>query len=67
MPRHEVSSRTTPPRDGARIGASPITSMSRDISFATAWPENRSRTIAIATTEIAAPAKPWRTRTPAST
>ena len=56
----------TPPIDGARIGARPITSISRDIRFATATPEKRSRTIAIATTEIAAPAKPWSTRTVAS-
>ncbi len=65
--RHEVHSRITPPMVGARIGARPITSISRDISRATAYPENRSRTTAMATTEIAAPAKPWSTRTVAST
>ncbi len=51
---------------GARIGASPITSISRDMIRATATPSNRSRTIAIAVTEIAAPAKPCTTRTVAS-
>ncbi len=49
------------------IGARPMTSISRDMIRATATPSKRSRTIAIATTETAAPAKPCSTRTPAST
>ena len=49
------------------IGASPMTSISRDMIRAMATPSNRSRTIAIATTETAAPANPCSTRTPAST
>jgi hypothetical protein len=65
MPRQEVHSRMIPPTEGARIGARPMTSISRDMSRATAYPEKRSRTMAMATTEIAAPANPWSTRTEA--
>jgi hypothetical protein len=67
MPRQDVTSSTSPPMLGARIGASPMTSISRDMIRATATPANRSRTIAIATTDIAAPERPCSTRTVAST
>ena len=40
----------TPPNDGANSGATPITSMSRDISREASAPTNRSRMIAMATT-----------------
>lgn len=62
MPRQEVKPRIRPPRVGARIGANPITSISLDMIRATATPLKRSRTIAIATTESAAPETPCRTR-----
>jgi hypothetical protein len=43
-----------------------MTSISRDMIRATATPLKRSRTTAIATTESAAPERPWSTRTEAS-
>ena len=46
MPRHSANASTALPSTGARIGAAPITSDSRDSSTAAAWPSARSRTIA---------------------
>ena len=46
MPRQSANARTALPMVGARIGAAPITSDSRDSSTAAAWPSARSRTIA---------------------
>ena len=47
---------------GATMGAMPMTSMSRESSVAAAEPVNRSRTVAMATTETAALPRPWTTR-----
>jgi hypothetical protein len=47
----------SPPKSGARIGATPITSTSRDNIRAAAAPECRSRTTARATTMPTAPPK----------
>ena len=47
--------RMKPPSVGARIGATPITSISRDISRAASWPVARSRTIARGMTMLADP------------
>ena len=52
----------TPPSDGANSGATPMTSMSRDISREASAPTNRSRMIAIATTVADALKKPWTVR-----
>jgi hypothetical protein len=46
MPRQSANASTALPTVGARIGAAPITSDSRDISTAAAWPSARSRTTA---------------------
>ena len=46
-PRHEVQRSITPPSVGARIGAAPMTSISRENSLAAASPVNRSRTTAM--------------------
>ncbi len=66
-PRHDPFSRTAAPMVGARIGATPMTSMSRDRTVAAARPENRSRTTAMATTMAAAAPTPWSTRSSPST
>ncbi len=52
---------------GARIGATPTTSISRENRRAAAIPSNRSRTIAIATTAAAAAPRPCSTRSEPST
>ena len=66
-PRHEVQVSTAPPMVGARMGATPTTSISRENSRAAASPENRSRTTAMATTEAAAAPSPCNTRSAPST
>ncbi len=56
MPRHDVHSSSCPPITGARIGATPTTSISTEKNRAIAAPENRSRTAARAITiPVAAP------------
>ena len=60
-PRHEVTVSTWPPSTGARIGASPLMSMSSEKKRAAAAPECVSRTIARATTISAAPCTKRRT------
>ena len=52
----------TPPSDGANSGATPMTSMSRDISREASAPTNRSRMIAMATTVADALKKPCMVR-----
>ncbi|CPU63582.1 Uncharacterised protein [Mycobacteroides abscessus] len=52
------------PMEGARSGASPMTSMSRDRTRAASDPVNRSRMAAIATTDADALKNPWSTRRP---
>ena len=66
MPRQSVTCSSSPPTSGARIGARPLTSMSRAKKRAAATPVCRSRTIARAMTMPAAPAAPWTTRKPSS-
>ena len=66
-PRHEVNRSTSPPIVGASTGATPSTSISRENRVAAARPTNRSRTIAIVTTDAAAAPTPCITRRPPST
>ena len=66
-PRHEVNRSTSPPIVGASTGATPSTSISRENRVAAARPTNRSRTIAIVTTDAAAAPTPCSTRSPPST
>ena len=66
MPRHDVTVSSALPSDGARIGATPRTRISRDSSCAARMPLNRSRTTAIATTATAAPPMPCSVRVTAS-
>ena len=63
MPRQSVTCRSWPPITGARIGARPITIISRENSRAASTPSKRSRTIARPTTMPAAPATPCNSRT----
>ena len=62
MPRQDVKVSSALPSDGARIGATPSTRISRESSWAARIPVNRSRTIAMATTATAAPPRPCRVR-----
>ena len=55
-----------PPTDGANSGATPMTSMSRDMSCEASDPTNRSRMSAIATTVADALKKPCSARRPMS-
>jgi hypothetical protein len=62
IPRQSVTCSNWPPTSGARIGASPPTSMSKAKKRAAATPVCRSRTTARAMTMPAAPAAPWMSR-----
>ena len=64
---HEACSSTAAPSDGARTGATPRTSISRDITVAAAVPENKSPMTAIATTVVAAAPMPCSPRATPST
>ncbi len=66
MKRQWANSKTRPPIEGARIGAAPITSISRDIRMAAACPSARSRTTARGITMLAEAAKAETARKPAS-
>ena len=66
MKRQWANNRTRPPIEGARIGAAPITSISRDIRMAAAWPSARSRTTARGITMLAEPPKAATARKTAS-
>ena len=57
-PRHCVTDISAPPMEGARMGATPMTNISRESTTAASCPVNRSRTIAIAITPVAAAPKP---------
>jgi hypothetical protein len=46
---------SSPPSEGARIGATPLTRISRLIIRAAAWPSERSRTTARGMTMLAEP------------
>jgi len=61
-PRQVVTSSSCPPMMGARIGATPLTSMVSAKKRADALPVCRSRTTAGAMTMPAAPASPWAAR-----
>ncbi len=61
-PRQSRIASSWEPMTGARIGASPVTSASRESIRTSACPPKRSRTIAIATTPPPAAPIPWRTR-----
>ena len=62
IPSHDVSASSCPPSTGARIGASPVTSISDENSRTAAAPVCRSRTTARAITIPPAPARPWTKR-----
>ena len=62
MPFHDVTASSCPPASGARIGASPVTSISDENSRTAAAPECRSRTTAREITIPPAPASPWTKR-----
>ncbi len=53
---------TAAPKDGASTGATPSTSINRDITVAATVPLNRSPTTAMATTDAAAAPMPCRPR-----
>ncbi len=60
--RHDASSSTTAPNDGAKTGATPSTSINRDSTAAAVDPVNRSPTTATATTAAAAAPMPCNPR-----
>ena len=63
--RHEPNRSTALPIVGARTGARPLTSISREKSRAVAMPEVTSRTMARERTTPAAAVKPWMNRSTA--
>ena len=67
MVRHEPNRSTALPIVGARTGARPLTSISRENSRAVAMPEVTSRTTARERTTPAAALKPWTNRSTART
>ena len=60
--RHEEKTRSCPPATGARIGASPFTSMRMDKKRVSSTPSATSRAMARAMTMPLAPANPCRKR-----
>ena len=66
MPSHEVSASSCPPTTGARIGPSPVTSISDESRREAAAPVLMSRTTARAITIPPAPASPCTKRSPIS-
>ncbi len=62
IPSHELIASSCPPTSGARIGASPVTSISDENSRTARAPECRSRTTAREITIPPAPASPWMKR-----
>jgi hypothetical protein len=66
IPRHDPSSSSCAPSTGARIGATPMMSISEENTRTAEAPECRSRTTACATTMPAAPPKPCTKRSAVS-
>ena len=62
MMRHEEKARIWPPATGARIGASPFTSMRMAMKRVSSTPSATSRAMAREMTRPLAPAKPCRKR-----
>ncbi len=67
MSRHDPKCSSWAPMVGASTGATPTTSISRAMTFDTASPSKRSRTIAIESTMPAAAVNPWTTRSAVNT